>query len=240
VKPAISGQETARLLLVDKSDAALQNLRSSFFEQPLMIDHAQSISAARDLLKKANYDAILMEGHLADPEGLLLIRETNIPVILTSLPANSELILSAYKAGAADFFCGSVSEIELIIRLQSILNKRQSDSTTKVYELGKIQFDLDQRQWITDGKPTHLSHHEAAFLAALLDSPKHFCTYAQLLDKVWGPSKSVETQNLRVLAGQLRRKIEPSPDKPTLLLTVPGVGYKLALTPGGTGPSKKA
>ena len=91
---------------------------------------------------------------------------------------------------------------------------------------------------MVDGREYGLTRNERSFIACLLDAPRHFATYRQLIDAVWGDDANVETQSLRVLAAQVRRKLEQPEPRP-LILTVVGEGFKLSLDPPGRAPQRR-
>ncbi|HEY0625754.1 MAG TPA: response regulator transcription factor [Allosphingosinicella sp.] len=225
----MSVQNAVRLLLIETTGGRVDTLAAAFPDETLEIEHVTSVEAARALLQSRDFSAVLLEGSLAGPEGFSFIREIDAPVLLASLPANYELIMSAYVAGAADFICGAASDIELAARLRYLLERRHDTAARRRYRIGPYELDVELRHWGLDGTGTHLTHHETQFLAALAESPKHFCTYADLITRVWGSPTAVETQNLRVLAGHVRKKIALASQQPDLLRTVTGVGYKLSL-----------
>jgi two-component system KDP operon response regulator KdpE len=80
-----------------------------------------------------------------------------------------------------------------------------------------------------DGRPIHLSKKEFELLRILVSAPGQVLTHQQILREIWGPSHEHETHYLRVLVGQLRGKLHDDPSRPRFIVTVQGVGYRLAV-----------
>lgn len=87
--------------------------------------------------------------------------------------------------------------------------------------------DFGRREVTLDGEPVHLTPIEYRLLSLLVQNAGKVMTHTQLLNEVWGPGYAQQTHYLRVYLAQLRRKIERDPARPQLLVTEPGVGYRL-------------
>jgi two-component system KDP operon response regulator KdpE len=100
------------------------------------------------------------------------------------------------------------------------------------YEEGGLQVDLTAQRVLRDGQPVHLTPTEFGLLARLVRSAGQVVTHRQLLADVWGAEYTDHTHYLRLYMGQLRAKLEAEPSEPRLLLTEPGVGYRLVEAEG--------
>src|SRR6185436_563810 len=98
-------------------------------------------------------------------------------------------------------------------------------------EVGPIRIDLARREVTLAGAEIHLTSNEYRLLGLLARNAGKVLTHRQILGEVWGPRHAGETHYLRVYMAALRRKIEADPARPRLLLTEPGVGYRLADRP---------
>jgi len=94
--------------------------------------------------------------------------------------------------------------------------------------IGELAVDLEKRRVTRNGEPIRLTPKEYDLLAVLASHAGRVVTHRQILAAVWGPAHVDDTQYLRVFIGQLRAKIEPDPDNPTMILTEPSVGYRFA------------
>jgi two-component system KDP operon response regulator KdpE len=97
----------------------------------------------------------------------------------------------------------------------------------EVLEVGPLRVDLPRREVTVDGNEIRLTPIEYRLLVCLARHAGKVLTHKQLLKEVWGPGQADQTHYLRVYMASLRRKIEPEPARPRLLVTDPGVGYRL-------------
>jgi two-component system KDP operon response regulator KdpE len=97
----------------------------------------------------------------------------------------------------------------------------------RILESGPLRVDLARREVTVAGREVHLTPIEYRLLVLLAQNAGRVLTHRQILKEVWGPPYVNETQYLRVFMAQLRRKVEANPARPRLLVTEPGVGYRL-------------
>lgn len=127
-------------------------------------------------------------------------------------------------------YAGSTRVNELLARIRVALRHAvaaASSTDAPVLEIGPLRFDFARREVTAAGTDVHLTPLEYRLLALLAQNAGKVLTHRQILKEVWGPGAVSETHYLRVFMAQLRRKIEPDPARPRLLLTEPGVGYRL-------------
>ncbi len=105
---------------------------------------------------------------------------------------------------------------------------RSDEKAAPVFSTFGLRFDPGSRQVVVDGIEVHLTPIEYKLLTALVRNAGRVVTHQQLLKAGWGPKYATQTQYLHVYMGHLRAKIEAAPARPKLLLTEPGVGYRLA------------
>ena len=91
-----------------------------------------------------------------------------------------------------------------------------------------VEIDLLARRVRREGQDVHLTPKEYAVLAELAKHPGRVLTHSHLLRTVWGPAHEGDVEYLRVVARELRKKIEADPSSPQILKTEPAVGYRLA------------
>jgi two-component system KDP operon response regulator KdpE len=94
--------------------------------------------------------------------------------------------------------------------------------------VGDVEVDLEKRRVQVGGSDVHLTPIEYNLLAELARNAGKVLTHSHLLRHVWGPAYAHQSHYLRVYMTQLRRKLEADPAQPKLLITEPGVGYRLA------------
>ena len=113
-------------------------------------------------------------------------------------------------------------------RLGVALGHAQPGPAAAVFAQGDVEVDLSRRHVTKGGMDVKLTPTEYALLRLLIQHAGKVLTHRQILKEVWGPEYMDETHYLRVYFGQLRQKLEDDPARPRLILTEPGVGYRLA------------
>ena len=117
---------------------------------------------------------------------------------------------------------------ELTARLRAALRhaaQRAAEHTQ--IEAGPLDIDILAHRVTRDGEPVKLTPKEFDLLALLVRNAGRVLTHRQILTAIWGPAHTEDLQYLRVFIGQLRQKLEATPDTPQLILTEPGIGYRL-------------
>lgn len=214
-----------RILVVDSSEEGRERLAQSLGNQAFHLDTADTAEAALKCVSDHYYDAALLCPLVPGRDGLELIRSLNCPVIVVASPTSDADIVDIVNSGAADFVTDRVSDGELAVRVWKVIFNPPAREPQKVYNFGGFKFDCDRRICISAGRQVGLTPNEASFLEGVIEGHRHFATYAELIRRIWG-DRPVETQNLRVLAAQVRKKVERDPDHPELLITVFGRGYR--------------
>jgi len=155
--------------------------------------------------------------------------KTDLPIIVLTARGLEEDKIKGLRLGADDYLTKPFSPRELVARIESVLRR----SAPRAPRSGSIDthdlaIDLTARRVRRAGKDIHFTPTEFNLLAELATHPGEALTHDTLLTRVWGPEYRYETQYLKVYVGRLRDKIEPSPEEPTLIQTVRGVGYRFA------------
>ncbi|MCC7054984.1 MAG: response regulator [Gemmatimonadaceae bacterium] len=180
-----------------------------------------------------NPDLILLDLGLPDGDGLdatRRIREWSaVPIIVLSARELENDKIAALDAGADDYLTKPFSVGELLARMRVALRHaaRATQPAQATFRAGTLAVDLVRRLVTVAGEETHLSPTEYKLLTTLIRHAGMVCTQRLLVREVWGNHVVDDTQNLRVVVAQLRRKIEADTARPRLLQTEPGVGYRL-------------
>jgi two-component system KDP operon response regulator KdpE len=178
---------------------------------------------------------VILDLGLPDVDGLDLIaglRKAADPEILVLSARGAEDVkVRALDLGADDYLVKPFGPRELLARVGVALRRAGRDESApgrvELESLG-VSIDLTRRQVMRDGEPVHLTPIEFRLLATLVRHRDKILTHEQLLTEVWGREQAGNTQYLRIYLGGLRRKLERNPAQPKALLTIPGVGYRLA------------
>jgi two-component system KDP operon response regulator KdpE len=198
--------------------------------------HLIEAATAREGLAQAtsrNPDLILMDLGLPDGDGLELTRRIRewsaVPIIVISARGRESEKVSALDAGADDYLTKPFGVEELLARMRVALRHaaRIEGAGDTAFESGELRVDLALRRVTVGGEEVHLTPLEYKLLTTLVKHAGKVLTHRLLLKEVWGPNAQTQTHYLRVYMTQLRHKIEADPARPRLLLTEPGVGYRL-------------
>jgi two-component system KDP operon response regulator KdpE len=179
-------------------------------------------------------DVVLLDLGLPDMDGKEVIRRIRaasaVPIIVISARHQEVEKIAALDNGADDYVNKPFEIGELMARIRAAIRRGKSlESEPETYSGGSLDIDFPARQVTLDGEPVKLSPKEFDLLRVLALSAGQVVTHKRLLAAGWG-SEGADSQYLRVYMGLLRQKIEENPSDPRLLLTEPGVGYRL--TPG--------
>jgi two-component system KDP operon response regulator KdpE len=182
----------------------------------------------------SNPDIILLDLGLPDADGIDVTRQlrefTKTPIIVLSAREQDQHKVAALDAGADDYLTKPFSVSELLARIR--VARRHAENLTEgnetsVFTVGALRLDLEKRQIFVNDREVHLTPIEYKLLSVLARNAGRVVTHQQMLKEVWGTRFGTQTQYLHVYMGQLRSKLEAEPTRPRLLLTEPGVGYRL-------------
>lgn len=178
-------------------------------------------------------DAVLLDLGLPDMDGKEVLRRAREfyagPILILSARDKEAEKIEALDLGANDYVEKPFGVGELLARVRAGLRQTGDAGRPKgPVVAGEVVIDLEMRLVTRSGEPVRLTPKEYDVLAQLALHAGKLVTHMDLLSAVWGRAHISDTQYLRVVVGQLRQKLEANPAAPTLLLTEPGVGYRLA------------
>jgi two-component system KDP operon response regulator KdpE len=180
---------------------------------------------------------VILDLGLPDISGFEVIRElrgwSSVPIVILSARGQESDKIAALDAGADDYLTKPFAVGELLARIRVALRhqSRLGEDESSVLAAGDVEVDLARRKVVVQGAEVHLTPTEYRLLTILFKNAGKVLTHRQLLREVWGPDSSQETHYLRVYINQLRRKLGDTAARPRLILTEPGVGYRLRMEP---------
>ncbi|MBX3477669.1 MAG: response regulator transcription factor [Brevundimonas sp.] len=177
-------------------------------------------------------DAVVLDLGLPDMDGKdVLVRAREFytgPIIILSARDREAEKIEALDLGANDYVEKPFGVGELLARIRASLRQTSDPKAHKgPIVVGDVVIDLDHRLVTREGRPVRLTPKEYDLLGHLARHAGKLIGHADLLTAVWGASHAADTQYLRVVIGQLRHKLENDPAQPQMILTEPGVGYRL-------------
>jgi two-component system, OmpR family, KDP operon response regulator KdpE len=222
-----------RVLIVDDEPQILRALRINLTARQYEVVVAADGTEALRQAAQAHPDLVVLDLGLPDLDGVEVIRKlrtwTPVPVVVLSGRADSTDKVDALDAGADDYVTKPFSIDELLARIRAVTRRRAGPETPAVVSVGRHTIDLTARTVHATDDPSrtvHLTRTEWQLLDLLARNPGKLVSQRQLLQAVWGPTYSTETQYLRQYMAQLRRKLEDDPARPQHLITEPGMGYR--------------
>jgi two-component system KDP operon response regulator KdpE len=220
------------ILVVDDEPQIRRFLKPSLAAQGYEMLEAENGETALRLAAERRPDAIILDLGLPDRDGVDVVRAlrewSEIPVLVLSVRNGEADKIAALDAGADDYVEKPFAMGELLARLRAALRHRlRREGEQPMFRAGALAVDLVRREVSLDGAPVKLSPREYDLLRFLVKHAGRVVTHRQLLEAVWGKAHVDDTQYLRVYVGQLRQKLEADPAEPHLLITEPGVGYRL-------------
>ena len=220
------------LVLVVEDDAQVRRfLRAALSSHAFRLVEAGTVREAEQLATSHNPDVYLLDLGLPDGDGVDLARRlrewTQAPIIVLSARGREEDKVNALDAGADDYLTKPFGVNELLARLRVALRHAQATPAgDPVLEAGPLRVDLARREVTVEGREVRLTPTEFKLLALLARHAGKVLTHRQILKDVWGPN-ATEAHWVRVHMAELRKKVELDPARPRLLVTEPGVGYRL-------------
>jgi two-component system, OmpR family, KDP operon response regulator KdpE len=176
-------------------------------------------------------DAVVLDLGLPDMDGKDVLKRAREfyggPILILSARDREAEKIDALDLGANDYVEKPFGVGELLARLRVGLRATAPAKDTSPLTIGDLAIDLDHRRIRKGGVEVRLTPKEYDVLAHLTRHAGKVVTHADLLKAVWGVAHARDTQYLRVVVAQLRQKLEVAPASPSLLLTEPGVGYRL-------------
>lgn len=221
-----------KILVVDDESQILRVLRMSLKAHRFDVRTAADGESAVDTFNDWSPDLVITDLSMPLMNGLELCREirktSDVPIIILSVKGEEKTKVEALDAGADDYITKPFGIDELLARVRATLRRvpdGKAKPETKI-EIGDFSLNLETHQILVKNQEIHLTPKEFELLAYLIKNHGKVITHRTLLAAIWGGNFTEQTEYLRVFLGNVRKKIEPSPSKPTYILTEPWVGYR--------------
>jgi two-component system KDP operon response regulator KdpE len=224
-----------RLLVIDDERQIRRLLRVSLEAQGYEVHEAATGEDGLRSIQGLKPDVVLLDLGLPDLDGSELLARlrtwSTVPVVILSVRNSEEDIVGLLNAGADDYVIKPFNTGELVARLRVAIRHHAPEEAQRVFVSGRLSVDLLNREVRIGGEPLKLTPTEYGLLRLFVRHAGRILTHGQILREVWGPNAEAETNYLRVYITALRKKIESQPQVPELIVTEPGVGYRLKLLP---------
>jgi two-component system KDP operon response regulator KdpE len=221
----------SRILVVDDEEQILRALRRALaargYEVVTAADGEDAIAEA----EVSTPDLVVLDLNLPGIDGMEVCRRlrtwTQVPILILSVREDEAGKVRALDLGADDYLTKPFGVEELLARVRALLRRmRPKEAGPPRFEVDGVVIDLAARRVSRDGRDVHLTKTEWALLEAMAEHAGKLLTHRWLLEHVWGAGYQQDVEVLRVFVSQVRKKVEPDPQHPRLIVTDPGVGYR--------------
>jgi len=227
-------QDQRKLVLVIEDEVQIRRLLHVCLERNgYDVVEAASGEGGIDAAIQHQPAIVLLDLGLPDIDGVAVLKRlrewSQVPVVVVSVRNREDDKIGALDSGANDYITKPFSTGELLARLRVVQRYALPRADPQVFTTGDLSVDLASRTVKLKGQSVKLTATEYSLLTLFVQHAGRVLTHGQLLREVWGSLEVDKTGPLRVYIGYLREKLEPNPAKPQLLVTEPGVGYRLVL-----------
>ncbi|MBO0848090.1 MAG: response regulator transcription factor [Pseudonocardia sp.] len=219
----------SRVLVVDDDPALAEMLtivlRGEGFDTAVVSDGPRAMPAVRELRP----DVVLLDLMLPGMNGIDVCRairaESGVPIVMLTAKSDTVDVVLGLESGADDYVIKPFKPKELVARIRARLRRTDAEPA-EMLAIGDVGIDVPAHQVTRNGQPISLTPLEFDLLVALARKPRQVFTREVLLEQVWGYRHAADTRLVNVHVQRLRSKIERDPERPEVVLTVRGVGYK--------------
>jgi two-component system, OmpR family, KDP operon response regulator KdpE len=228
------GEPVPSVLVVDDEIQIRRFLRASFELEGFSVSEAASGMEAIRSASTSATDLVILDLALPDYDGSEVLRQlrtwSRVPIIVLSVRSNETEKVRLLELGADDYVVKPFGMAELLARAKAALRRQaRGSSGESVVKVDRLKIDLAGRAVYLEDERLTLTPKEYRLLQILAQHAGNVATHQQLLKEVWGQQHLNDTHYLRIFVRKLRQKIEADPNRPRILITELGVGYRLAL-----------
>ena len=220
-----------KALIIDDEPQIRRLLRVTLEASSYEVNEAAT--GQEGLVQAAQYrpQIVLLDLGLPDMDGVAVLKRlrewSRVPVVILSVKDRDAEKAAPLDAGADDYVTKPFGTVELLARLRVALRHSEAHSEPPIFRSAQLVVDLADRRVTVSGKEVSFTVTEYNLLRLLVRHAGKVLTHRFLLREIWGPNAENQNHYLRVYVARLREKIETDPSQPSLLLTEPGIGYRL-------------
>jgi two-component system, OmpR family, KDP operon response regulator KdpE len=218
------------ILVVDDEPQIRRVLRATLSSNGYEVIEAQSGQEAIEMVVTERPELILLDVNMPGMNGLEACNKIRMsfdgPIIMVTVRNTERDKIAALDAGADDYVVKPFAIGELLARIRAALKRSNPEESLAGIELAELSINFEKRTLDVRDVRVHLAPKEFEVLRLLVIHQGKPVTHKRLLQTVWGPDHGGETESLRVVISQLRKKIEKDPTHPVYILTEPWMGYR--------------
>ncbi len=219
-----------RILIIDDDASLAEMLQLVLRQEGFETTWCASGDAALDVFRSAQFDLVLLDLMLPGLDGVAVCRriraDSGVPIVMLTAKSDTGDVVDGLEAGADDYIPKPFKPRELVARVWTRLRRPPAESDTDMIRVGDVTIDVSAHEVKRGSDPIALTPLEFDLLLALARRPHQVFTREKLLEQVWGYRHAADTRLVNVHIQRLRSKIEEDPERPELVLTVRGIGYK--------------
>ena len=220
------------ILLVEDEKNLRITLGDRLRKEGYIVDFATDGVEGLEKATRLPFDLIILDVMLPRRNGFDVcrdIRNAGLATPIVLLTARTETVekVLGLKLGADDYVTKPFDSMELLARIEALLRRAPLRTGQSLYQIGPLCVDTRRTTVTKEGKPVDLSAREFQLLRYFIEHAGRSLSRDQILKDVWGYEPDTFTRTVDVHVSSLRQKLEGDPKKPELILTVPGLGYKL-------------
>ena len=219
----------SKILIVEDDISIIRTLEAYLLSEGFEIVSVSSQREALAALENENVDLLLLDISLAEGNGFAVCEAAKghgLPVIFLTASGDENSVVHGLDMGADDYIAKPFRPRELVSRIRSVL--RRSGKTKRVVMLGSVSVDAEKGIVSKNGTEINLSALEFRLLMAFVNHRGKLLTRNALLEEIWDAGGDFVNDNtLTVYIKRLREKIEDDPQKPEIIKTVRGLGYRV-------------
>jgi two-component system, OmpR family, KDP operon response regulator KdpE len=218
------------ILVVDDEPQIRRVLRATLSSNGYEVIEAQSGQEAIEMVVTERPELILLDVNMPGMNGLEACNKIRMsfdgPIIMVTVRNTERDKIAALDAGADDYVVKPFAIGELLARIRAALRRSNPEESLAGIELPELSINFEKRTVDVRDVRIHLAPKEFEVLRLLVIHQGKPVTHKRLLQTIWGPDHGGETESLRVVMSQLRKKIEKDPTHPVYILTEPWLGYR--------------
>lgn len=224
---------TARILLVEDDERIRASLRLALEDEGHEVGEAGSGEDALEHFTEHPADVVLIDVMLPGIDGFECCRQlrrvSSVPVIMVTARTDTHDVVAGLEAGADDYVTKPFVAKELSARIRALLRRARTVDEPSLVQFGDVELRPDEGIVRRGGHEVHCTRTEFRLLCELAANPGKVLSREQLLDRVWGYDYFGDGRLVDVHVRRLRTKVEADPANPHHIITVRGLGYKLAV-----------
>lgn len=221
----------SRILIIDDEIQIRRLLRITLEANDFQVIETENGKNGMLMAAMEHPDIILLDLGLPDIDGLLVLERlrewSTTPVIILSVRDEEKTMIKALDSGADDYLTKPFNSGELLARIRVAIRHSLRIDESPVFTKGGLTVDLVTRIVKLNNEEIRLTVLEYNLLNLMIKNAGKVLTHSYIIKELWGNAYADNAQTLRVHVAQLRRKIEANPSIPEILITEPGVGYRL-------------